>query len=50
MFNTLEVHFVEPVTSPAVEVVVIRVKVSVVAYRPEALNSLQKSNTNQFGE
>ena len=38
MFDPLEVHVVEPVASPAVEMVVIRVKVRVVAYRSESFD------------
>ncbi len=48
MFGPLEVHVVEPVASPAVEVVVIRIEVRVVAYSSESSDRLQEFGPHQF--
>ncbi len=50
MLNPLETHVVQRATTPAAEMVVIRVEVRVVAYRPEALNGLQKAGAYELSK
>ena len=50
MFNPLEAHVVESAATPAAEMVVVRVDVRVVAYRPEALNGLQEAGAYKLSE